>query len=166
MGLFYRSERIGKNGKPFSLYKIKTLKDGTDKTSSFAQADQYLWYGKFLRKTKLDELPQLINLVRGQIGLVGPRSEEARNINILPEEVRGLLLSVKPGLTSLASVFFFNEEELLQQAQDPTETYWTTIKPGKILLDTFYIENKCWSLDLVIIWLTIKKIIGSFFKRA
>lgn len=166
MKFFYRSERVGKHGQPFSLYKIKTLKDGTDKTSSFAQQDQYTWCGRFLRKTKLDELTQVFNLFKGEVAIVGPRPEEVRNVGILPAEVRSKLLSVKPGLTSLASIFFFDEEKLLQQAQDPAEMYWKFVKPGKILLDTFYIENKCLSLDLVIIWLTIKKIIGSFFKHA
>ncbi len=159
---FYRSERIGKNGIPFTLWKVRTLKEGTDKTSSFAQDDQYTRFGRFLRKTKIDELPQIICLLRGQISLVGPRAEEARSIRVLPNDIKQKLLSVKPGLTSLASVHFFNEEEILKQVADPAALYWKEIKPTKILLDMFYIQNRCFILDLAIIWMTFKRVVGSF----
>jgi len=163
MALFYRSERIGKNGKPFTLWKIRTLKEGIDKMSSFVQENQYTPLGRFLRKTKIDELPQIICLLRGQINIVGPRAEEARSISVLPEDIRERLLSVKPGLTSLASVGFFNEEEILKKVSDPAALYWKEIKPMKIALDLFYIENKCLILDLAIIYMTVKRVILSFF---
>lgn len=165
MRLFYKSERIGQYGKLFTMYKIKTLRDGVDKTSSFVDQNQYLLLGKFLRKSKLDELPQLWNLIKGDLALVGPRAEEAKTINALPEATRKILLSVKPGLTSLASVQFFNEGQLLEQAKDPYKLYWTAVKPLKITLDAFYIENRDLLLDAWIVWKTAILIIKSFFKK-
>ena len=158
MSIFYKSKRVGKNGKVFWMYKFKTLKNGSDK-SQFADKQSYTRYGKFLRKYKIDELPQLINVVKGEMSLVGPRAEETRTVDILPEGVRNVILSVKPGITSLASIHFFDEEKLLQNFSNSLYAYWTAIKPMKILLDIFYIKNKSALLNLAIIWQTIKKII-------
>lgn len=162
MSILYRSKRIGKNGKPFWLYKIKTLKDGSDK-SPFTTESAYLPLGKFLRKTKLDELPQLWNWLRGDIALVGPRPDEERNINVIPEEYRKVILSIKPGLVDLASIYFYDEEKWLNQLKDPY-LYWTSIKPIKILLQFFYVQNKCLLLDVAVLYMTIKKVIGSLWK--
>ena len=162
----YRSERVGKNGRLFSAYKIRTLKEGVEKASSFAEQSQYLRFGRFLRKCKLDELPQLINVLKGEMSLVGPRPEETRAIEIIPEEVRKILLSAKPGLTSLASLYFYDEEKLLQEVgEDKYRNYWTKVKPAKILLDTFYVRNKCLLLDLAVLWMTFKKVIKSLFNK-
>lgn len=161
MSILYKSARIGKNGVPFVMYKLRTLKEGTDKTSSFAQQDQYTTFGRLLRATKIDELPQLWNLLKGDIALVGPRPEEERAINIIPKETRDILLSVKPGMTSLASIHFFNEEAILKDSQDAHKDYWERIKPTKILLDVFYIEHRSVLLKLFILWETFKKIIKS-----
>lgn len=162
---FYRSERVGKNGKVFSAYKFKTLKDGIDKTSSFAQEDQYLKFGRFLRKYKLDELPQFLNVLKGDMNLVGPRPEEVRAMRVIPPDVKDMLLSVKPGLTSLSSIHFFDEERLIQQSGDLHKVYWTRVKPLKIFLDVFYVQHRSWALDLAILWLTFKRIIKEVFNR-
>lgn len=161
----YRSDRVGKGGKIFSAYKIRTLKEGIDKTSSFAQEDQYLRFGKFLRKYKLDELPQVFNILKGEMSLVGPRPEEVRAINLLPTEIKEILTSVRPGLTSLSSIHFFDEERLLQQSGDLHRAYWTEVKPLKIFLDVFYVQHRSWLLDLTVLWLTLKRIIKELFKR-
>lgn len=161
--IIYRSERIGKNGKVFSAYKIKTLKDSIDKISFFTQEDQYLRYGKFLRKYKLDELGQLLNVLKGNMVLVGPRPELKENIHLIPRDIRRILLSVKPGLTSLSSIHFFNEEQLLQQGKENHQDYWTKIKPAKILLDVYYVQHKSWLLDLAIIYETLKVILKHAF---
>ena len=163
MKIFYKSVRIGKNGKEFHLWKFRTLKEGTDKKQSFASHDSYTFLGKFLRKTKLDEFPQLWNLLNGTMNLVGPRPEEKKTIDIIPRDLRNIVLSVKPGLTSLSSLHFFDEEAILRESTDPHKTYWMQIKPTKIALDVFYVQNKNFMLDIAIIWTTAFKIVKSFF---
>lgn len=157
----YRSERIGKNGKVFSVYKIRTLKEGIDKTSSFAKDDQYLKYGKFLRKYKLDELGQILNILKGNMRIVGPRPELKESIHLIPKDIRDIILSVKPGLTSLASIHFFNEESMLGK-ENSHENYWTKIKPMKILLDVYYVQHRSFLLDWAIIYGTAKLLFKTF----
>lgn len=163
MSIIYKSKRVGKNGKVFLLYKFRTLKEGSD-SKMFAGKDAYTRFGWIMRKVKFDELPQIFNILKGEMGIVGVRPEEERTIQILPKETRDILLSVKPGLTSLASIYFIDEEKLVQESSDPTRFYWTTIKPMKILLDTFYTNNKSLSLDAWIVWATIKNIIKSLWR--
>lgn len=162
---FYRSARIGKSGKTIEVLKIKTLRDNVDRTSSFAEKDQYLWYGRFLRKTKLDEISTLWNVLRGDLALFGYRPEEERTFKLLPEHMQEFLKQHKPGLVDLASLHFFDEEFLLQQAKEPAEVYWKTIRPMKYALQVFYHQNKCFLLDLAIAFLAAKKILSSFFKK-
>ena len=156
MSIFYKSQRVGKNGKEFLMYKFRTLEYGSD-LDSFAQ--NYTKFGKFLRKWKIDELPQLFNILKREMNFIGPRPEEQRTIDLIPEESKQILLSVRPGLTSLSSIYFFDEEELLLTSKDPAKTYWEQIKPMKILLDIFYIQNRSFLLRCFIIWQTIKKVI-------
>lgn len=163
MSIIYRSNRIGKGGKPFVMFKIRTLRD--DFSGSFANEDGYTKFGKFLRKTKLDELPQIYNIIKGDMGFIGPRPEESKTIDLLPIEIRDIILKVKPGLVDLASLFFYDEEEILQKSPDPQFTFWTQIRPTKMTLQAFYVENKCLSLDLWIIYATVKKIVKSLFLR-
>ena len=160
----YRSERLGKNGKPFSAYKFKTLKDGTDRKSQFARGDQYLRFGKILRKYKLDEVLQLINVIRGEMSLVGPRPEEKKTLQLLPRDLQKLLLSRKPGLTSLASIHFIDEEFLLKGSKDQFKDYYEKIRPIKLALDAFYIQNHDLLLDLWIIWKTAISIVKRIFR--
>ena len=160
----YRSDRIGLHGKIFSVYKIRTLIPNADKLTQFATPEVYTRFGRFLRRTKLDEFLQIVNVLRGNMSLVGPRPDFQESYDIMPDYVKEKILSVKPGMTSLASIYFYDEEELLQKEGDKLKNYWTIIKPIKILLDCFYVENKCFLLDLVILWLTFKKVIKSFFK--
>lgn len=157
MSIIYRSPRVGLNGKPFDMLKFRTLKEGF--SSQFANDEGYTRFGKFLRKTKIDELPQLINVLKGDMSLVGPRPEEARTIDLLPSDIRKNILSVRPGMTDLASLYFINEEDILNKSGDPFDTYWSRIKPMKIVLQSFYVENKCLSLDMWILWQSIKKLL-------
>ena len=113
MSIIYKSRRIGKHGRPFFLYKFRTLKNGVDKTNSFASQEQYTFIGRFLRKSKIDELPQIWNWLKRDLNLVGPRPEEEKTIEVIPEETRKILLSVRPGLTSLSSIHFFDETTIL-----------------------------------------------------
>ena len=162
MSIIYRSQRVGKNGRVFNLYKFQTLKDDVDKISSFASQEQYTWCGRFLRKTKIDELPQVINIIKRDLSFVGPRPEEQRTIDVLPDYVKKILLSRRPGLTSLASLHFFDESQILEQSRDVYRDYWEKIKPMKITLDIFYIRNRDIFLDVWIIWKTVVLVIKSF----
>lgn len=165
MSFFYRSQRVGKHGKPIEVLKVRTLKENTDKTSSFAQKDQYLWYGRFLRKTKLDELPQLWTILKGDMAIFGPRPMEEREVKLLPEGMKEVLFKVKPGLIDLASIHFFQEEKILQEMKDPHKVYFEVIRPIKFALQAFYIEHKCFVLDIALAYLALKKVIGSFFTK-
>lgn len=161
--IFYRAKRVGKNGKPFTMLKFRTMKLGNN--GSFATEDRYTWCGKFLRKTRIDELPQIWNILRGDMRIVGIRPIEESTFNLYPEHVRNRLLSIRPGWFTLSGVFFIEEEKILQLSEDPHLDYWQKILPIKLALDYFYIENKCFILDLVIIWLGIKKGFSILFKK-
>lgn len=158
----YRSERVGKNGRRFSLYKFRTLKEGF--SGDFANNEGYTRFGKFLRKTKLDEVLQIVNILKGDLRIVGPRPELPETIELIPKDIRKILLLIKPGLTSLSSVHFFDEEKIIQQGKDNTYDYYARIKPMKILLDVFYVQHKSFLLDLAVLWETFKLVIKSFFK--
>jgi len=147
----YRSERVGKNGKVFSALKIRTMKETT---TQFATEDVYTKYGKWLRKTKLDEIMQLINVFKGEMSIVGVRPELKEHIDLIPKETREILLSRKPGLTSLSSLHFIDEESIIQKGKNNEYDYWVKIKPMKILLDVYYIQNRDFWLDIWIVWRT------------
>ena len=164
MSFFYRSARIGKNGKQIEVLKIRTLKEGSSK-SNFAEKDAYIWYGRFLRKIKADELPQIWTILKGDMALFGPRPMEARELDLLPEGMKNVLLSVKPGLIDLASIHFFNEESILQQMKDPHRAYFEVIRPIKFALQAFYIEHRNWALDFALAYMALKKVLLSFFKK-
>jgi lipopolysaccharide/colanic/teichoic acid biosynthesis glycosyltransferase len=165
MSFLYRSERIGKHGKVFTLYKIRTLKENAGTFPKYKEKEEYTRYGRFLRKTKLDEIPQLLNVLKRDLNVVGPRPEEKKTISVLPKDIRDILLSRRPGLTSLASLHFFNEGQILEQSHDPHKDYWEKIKPLKILLDVFYVQNRSVLLDSAIVYGTIKKIVWSLITR-
>ena len=155
MSIFYKARRVGKDGEPFTMYKFKTLKDGSD-TSAFHK-DAYLFGGRFLRKYRIDELPQIWNIIRGDMALVGPRPQEERTINLYPSGIKEKLLSVKPGWFSPAGIHFMHEGQILEFSKNPHEDYWIKIQPMKLTLDFFYVENKGFFLDLWVIYQAIKK---------
>mgnify|MGYP001615618149 FL=1 len=157
---FYTSERIGKGGKPFVIYKVRTLKD--DGHSQFAE--EYTRFGRFLRKTKLDELPQLFNVLKGDIGLFGYRAEEKRTWEFYPKHIQRILARHKPGLIDLSSIHFFSEEKILEFSEDKHRDYWEKIFPIKMALRSFYFENRCISLNLVLGWIVFKKVLKAFFR--
>lgn len=159
---FYRSARIGRNGKTIEVLKVRTLEEGAD-SSIFAQ--KYLWYGKFLRKTKLDELPQLWNILKGDMALFGYRPMEQRELALLPAGMKDVLLQSKPGLIDPASIHFFREEAILQQMKDPAKVYYEVIRPIKFTLQAWYIEHKCFLLDVALGYMALKKVISSLFRK-
>ena len=105
----------------------------------------------------MDEIPQFWNLLKGDMALVGPRPEELGTINLYPEHIREKLLSVKPGMFGMAGIYFMDEEQLLASSENPQKDYWEKIKPMKATLDTFYIENRCFLLNLAIVYMAIKR---------
>ena len=138
--------RIGQHGNPFTIYKLQTMKDG--KVTSI---------GKILRKTKIDELPQLINIIKGDMSFVGPRPDVPGYYDVLKGEQRKVLV-LKPGLTSLAAIKYRNEEQLLAQQVEPLLYNDTVIFPDKVNMNLDYLKKRSVGYDLKIIGLTIKSL--------
>ena len=158
-GAFYKQERIGKNNKPFKLLKFRSMRRSSDRGSkiTIGKDPRITKIGAFIRQYKIDELPQLINIVKGDMSVVGPRPEVKQYVNLYSDE-QLKVLAVKPGLTDFASIAYFNEQELLGKAEDPHEMYVETIMPQKLKLNLEYIEKKNFKTDLLIIVRTISRI--------
>jgi lipopolysaccharide/colanic/teichoic acid biosynthesis glycosyltransferase len=153
--IFHRATRIGKNGQPFRVIKFRTMAVNADKIGpgiTTAGDSRITSVGRFLRRTKLDELPQLTNVLCGEMSLVGPRPEDPRYVDLYTNEQRRVLI-VRPGMTSLASVRYRHEEKLLKGAAWE-EVYINRVMPDKLALDLYYIEQQNLWLDLKIIWQT------------
>jgi len=159
--VFFIQPRIGKGGKEFRLLKFRTMlvKPKTSE-GSFDAGDQsrITALGKILRKTKLDEIPQLINVLKGDMSLVGPRPEVKKWTAVYPEQW-AIVHQVQPGITDNASIEFRNEEEILAQSANPEETYRNVILPRKLKLYIDYVNHRSFSGDLMIILRTIQTII-------
>jgi lipopolysaccharide/colanic/teichoic acid biosynthesis glycosyltransferase len=142
-GIFYLQERIGKNGIPFKLFKFRSMAVGSDSKGllTVGMNDARITkLGQFIRKYKMDELPQLINVLKGEMSLVGPRPEVKKYVDLYTETQRKVL-TVKPGMTDLASIEFSNENELLENQENPEKYYIKEIMPKKIELNMMFIEN-------------------------
>ena len=159
--IFYYQKRIGLNGKEFNLYKFRTMKPGSDKKGllTVGNDSRITRVGSFLRKSKLDELPQLFNIITGDMSVVGPRPETPNYVELYNEEQRKVL-NIKPGLTDYASLEFINENELLAKHDNPEKVYIETIMPQKLRLNLKYIQDQNFLLDLKIIFRTIFKILN------
>lgn len=157
--VFYLCERIGKGGKPFRMYKFRTMVDAADCVgmSVCPQGDvRVTSFGRFLRRTKLNELPQLFNILRGEMSWVGPRPEAPDLAGLYPEEAR-VLFSVAPGILGPAQIYYRNEEELYPQGVDPKEYYIQHILPEKLQVDLEYVTRPTLSKDLKYILLAFKE---------
>lgn len=160
-GVFYRQERIGQNGKPFKIFKFRTMRQNADKLGKLTvgmRDPRITAIGYFIRKYKLDEFPQFINVLIGEMSIVGPRPEVKEYVDLYTEEQREIL-NVKPGITDYASLEYFKENELLGQSNDPQQTYIEEIMPAKIALNKKYIANPTIGQDLKIMWMTFLKMI-------
>lgn len=158
---FFRGTRIGKFGKPFKIFKFRTMVAEAEKLGgpSTASDDPRLTkVGKFLKKYQLDELPQLINVLKGEMSLVGPRPEVKMYVDMMTKEEKETILSFRPGMTDLASLWDFHEGEILKGSPDPEKTYQEKIRPEKIRLQLEYVKSHSFWLDLKIIFKTILKI--------
>lgn len=161
-GGFFVQERIGKDGKPFGLYKFRSMKTEAEAEGQItvgAHDTRITRIGYFLRKYKLDELPQLWNVLKGDMSIVGPRPEVKRYVDLYTDEQRKVL-TVRPGITDHASIRYINENEILCRADDPERVYIEQIMPDKIKLNMVYIEHHTLREYLRVILLTIKSLLS------
>ena len=160
-GGFYSQERIGKNGKPFKLYKVRSMRIGSDKKGliTIGEKDNRITKtGFILRKYKLDELPQLWNVFIGDMSLVGPRPEVKKYTDLYTEEQKQVL-QVRPGITDWASIKYVDENKILGESEDPDEAYVNLIMPNKIKLNMVYIQHQTLGEYFKIIFTTFKEIV-------
>ncbi|TAL56966.1 MAG: sugar transferase [Bacteroidetes bacterium] len=161
--VFYKAPRVGRNGIIFKMIKFRTMTINADKTgASSTKADdpRITKPGSILRNYKLDEIPQLFNVLFGEMSIVGPRPQIKWAVDLYtPEEKQ--ILTVRPGITDYASIKFNNEGEILKGSDDPDKLYMEIIHPEKMRLSLEYVKNKSIFTDIKIIFLTIL----SFFKK-
>ncbi|MTC60655.1 sugar transferase [Providencia rustigianii] len=158
--IFFRQKRVGIHGKTFFIHKFRSMKVDTERMSQLTIGDdeRITRSGKFIRKYKLDELAQLIDVLYGDMSLVGPRPEVPKYMEKYPPETREIILSIKPGITDLASIAMINENDILAKYADPHQAYIDIIMPIKARYYLDYVKNKSIVLDIKIIFLTILKI--------
>jgi putative undecaprenyl-phosphate galactose phosphotransferase len=159
--VFYKQVRVGQNGIDFGLFKFRSMVVDADKKGLITvggRDPRITRSGYFIRKYKLDELPQLINVLVGDMSLVGPRPEVRKYVDLYTDEQQKVL-SVKPGITDYASIEYMDENEILGKSSDPEKTYIEEIMPEKIKYNMKYIQNKNVSEYFKIIFLTLLKIV-------
>ncbi len=162
--IFFLQSRVGKNNRDFKLYKFRTMYRDSEKKGQLTvgmRDARITPVGYYLRKYKLDELPQLFNVLIGNMSLVGPRPEVRKYVDLYNAEQKRVL-DVKPGITDYASIEYANENEILGKSSNPEKTYIEQIMPAKLKLNLRYIQNHNLLTDIKIIVLTIKKI---FFRK-
>jgi len=159
--IFYKQKRVGLKGIEFEIFKFRTMFLGSDKKGLLTVGDRdprVTRVGYFLRKYKLDEFPQLFNVFLGSMSLVGPRPEVSKYVSLYDDDDK-TVLSVKPGITDYASIYFRNETELLKNAENPEKLYIEDIMPKKLALNKKYILEQSFILDLKIIFKTLIEIV-------
>ncbi|MBK6707523.1 MAG: sugar transferase [Sphingomonadales bacterium] len=160
--LFFKQVRVGQNGRPFEILKFRTMSVTKSQASTQvtqASDSRITRPGRLLRKWKLDELPQLVNVLKGDMSIVGPRPEVPYFMEKYPDRQRKIILSMKPGITDLAAIEFRNEQEILQNYEDIEKAYIDIIMPIKFRLYNKYSKKKSLFFDIKIIFLTLKNII-------
>ena len=153
----FKQERVGQYGKIFNIYKIRTMKNNCEKNDNFittANDDRILPFGKWLRRTKIDEIVELINVLKGDMSLVGPRPDVKGYADMLDGEDRKIL-ELRPGITGPASLKYINEEEILAQVENPKQYNDTVIFPDKVKINLEYYYNRTFWGDIRIILNTI-----------
>ena len=162
-GIFFGQTRVGLNGKTFTLWKLRTMKPMSESKGQLtigSMDSRITRSGKFLRKYKLDELPQMWNVLLGAMSIVGPRPEVPRYV-ALYNDVQKKVLEVKPGITDFASLEYFEESDLLAKSDNPEHTYIISIMPAKLELNLRYIREQSFATDMKIIGQTVKRILNS-----
>jgi lipopolysaccharide/colanic/teichoic acid biosynthesis glycosyltransferase len=161
--IFFCQVRVGYRNQDFALFKFRTMQMDSDKKGLLTigmKDNRVTRTGYYLRKYKLDELPQLFNVLLGSMSVVGPRPEVRKFVSLYSEHQRKVLL-VKPGITDFASIQFANENEILGKAENPESLYISEIMPAKLEMNLKYVENHNMITDLKIIWMTFLKIISN-----
>lgn len=159
--VFYLQKRVGRNGQDFKLFKFRTMQKDADQKGLLTVGGhdpRVTKIGYYLRKYKLDELPQLFNVLFGTMSLVGPRPEVRKYVDLYSNEQREVL-SVRPGITDFASLEFINENDLLAKSSNPEQTYINEVMPAKLALNARYIKQQGLLTDFKIILSTILKIV-------
>lgn len=160
--IFYRGLRVGRYGRPFRIFKFRTMVVDAEKLGGSSTPDddpRITKIGKFLRKHKMDELPQLINVLKGEMSLVGPRPQVPWAVRFYSNEEKEILLSIKPGMTDHASIKFFDEGEILRSSEDPDKDYMKKIHSEKIRLSIEYAKNMSLKTDFKILFKTFLGIV-------
>ena len=160
--VFFKQKRIGKDFRAFLIYKFRTMRENSELSGpviTIGEDPRITRVGRFLRKTKLDELPQLINVLKGEMSLVGPRPELPRFVELFRREYTKIL-TVRPGITDLASLKYHDEAKLMDQFPNPEEEYLRSILPDKIRLAREYIDRSSIVFDLSLILRTVPKLFG------
>ncbi|HSN32803.1 MAG TPA: sugar transferase [Ideonella sp.] len=157
--VFFRQPRVGRGGVPFRIHKFRTMRHdphGAEPQITVGADARITRVGALLRRTKLDELPQLVDVLQGSMSLVGPRPEVPRYVALYPSELRDVVLSVRPGITDLASIEFRDEASLLARAADPEREYVEVVMPRKLALAVRYVRATSLGLDVTILWRTLR----------
>lgn len=160
--VFYRQSRVGRRNRDFRLYKFRSMRVGADRAGLITvggRDPRVTPSGYYIRKYKLDELPQLLNVLRGDMSLVGPRPEVRRYVDLYtPEQMH--VLDVRPGITDMASILYRNESELLAHAEDPDRYYVEVVMQDKLRINLEYVANRSFAYDLQLIFKTFRAIVA------
>lgn len=160
--VFFRQERVGRYGKPFRIYKFRTMclaAEAKGLQITVTDDPRITRTGRFLRRYKLDELPQLFNVLLGEMSLVGPRPEVSRYVLLYPPAVREQVLSLSPGITDYASIEYRNENSILSRSDDPERAYIEEVMPAKLVHYQRYVAERSMWVDIKLIVKTIKAVI-------
>jgi lipopolysaccharide/colanic/teichoic acid biosynthesis glycosyltransferase len=159
----FRQQRVGRGGRPFHIHKFRTMvADAPARGPALTAADdpRITRAGRWLRRTKLDELPQLIDVIKGDMSLVGPRPEVPQYVSLYPPGLRERLLGFRPGLTDPSSLRFADESALLACAADPEREYREVLLPAKLMASLAYAEQATLRSDLGVLWQTLRQLLG------
>ncbi len=160
--VFYRQVRVGRNNKDFRIFKFRSMRVGSDKKGLITvggRDPRVTRSGYFIRKYKFDELPQLINVFLGDMSLVGPRPEVRKYVDMYTSE-QMRVLDVRPGITSLASIRYRNENDILAASEDPDKCYIEKVMPDKLVIDLEYVANHSFLYDIKLIFKTFWEIVS------
>ena len=166
--VFYKQVRVGRNNMDFQLFKFRSMRVGSDKKGLITVGGhdpRITRSGYYIRKYKLDEFPQLINVFKGDMSLVGPRPEVRKYVDMYTEEQMHVL-DVRPGITDLASIRYRNENELLERVNDPDKYYVEVIMPDKLRINLEYVARHSFTFDIRLIFQTFRAIVSKYPKRA
>ena len=159
----FRQERVGRGGTPFRIFKFRSMVAGAEKLGAAVTAEndpRITPLGRWLRKTKVDELPEFFNVLKGDMSIVGPRPEVAAYVALWPKDDRKAILSIRPGITDYATLYYHNEQAILGASDNPEKNYVEQIMPYKVRLYREYLSDRNLGLDLRIILATLTRMAG------